>query len=354
MAFTSEQREMLAARLNGRMVRERTQNGQVLAYIEGWFAIAEANRIFGFDGWDRETVSVRCVWEGVRQGRYACAYLAQVRIRVRAGGTMVIRDGHGAGSGTGSTPAEAQESAIKEAETDATKRALVTFGNAFGLCLYDREQKGLRRARRHAQKTESSPVKWTLRSVSGDPAQEFQDPAEFCSALRRAIEGCRERNMLQRLWQLHANTLSLMTTHLPQLRSDQGEHFASILTSLYRNRLQTLQSKEGTPQPTQANLALHRRVRDKEHLRTVAKEPCLVCGRSPSQAHHLKFLEPRGLGLKPSDEFAVPLCRLHHRSLHDAGDEMTWWRQHNLEPVAESRRLWEKNKSINQQGEQQR
>jgi DNA recombination protein Rad52 len=354
MSFTSEQRKQLAARLNGRMVRERTQNGQVLAYIEGWFAIAEANRIFGFDGWDRETISVRCVWEGVRQGRYSCVYLAQVRIRVRAGETMVTRDGHGAGSGAGTTPAEAQELAIKEAETDATKRALVTFGNAFGLCLYDREQKGLRRARRNPQKMEASPIKWVLQSISGEPAQECQDPAEFCSALRRAIEACTDRNTLQRLWQLHASTLALMTTHLPQLRRDQGQHFASILTSLYRNRVQKLQSKEGTSPPIQANLALHRRVRDKAHLHAVAKEPCLVCGRSPSQAHHLKFLEPRGLGLKPSDEFAVPLCRLHHRSLHDAGDEQMWWRQHNVEPVGESRRLWEKNKSMNQEGEQQR
>ena len=171
---------------------------------------------------------------------------------------MVTRDGHGAGSGTGTIPAEAQESAIKEAETDATKRALVTFGNAFGLCLYDREQRGLRRARRTVQKP-SSPVKWILQSVSGDPAQEFRDRAEFCSALRRAIKGCTDRKALHRLWQLHASTLALMTTHLPQLRSDQGEHFASILTSLYRKSvasaaiprsgIATDPSQSGAPSP---------------------------------------------------------------------------------------------------------
>jgi recombination DNA repair RAD52 pathway protein len=89
MPFTAEQRQVLAARLNGHMVRERTHNGQVLSYVEGWFAIAEANRIFGFEGWDRETVSLRCIWEGPGQGRHLCAYVAQVRIRVRAGETLV-------------------------------------------------------------------------------------------------------------------------------------------------------------------------------------------------------------------------------------------------------------------------
>src|SRR5438093_2847407 len=197
MSFTAEQCQALAAKIDGRAIRERRQAGQTLSYIEGWYAIAEANRVFGFEGWDRETVSLRCVWEGPRQGRPSCAYIAQVRIRVRAGETLVCRDGHGSGIGIGATPGEAHETAVKEAETDATKRALVTFGNAFGLCLYDREQKGLRRARRNPQKGQVSPVKWILQSASGDPAQEFRDPAEFCSVLRRAIEACTDRNTLQ-------------------------------------------------------------------------------------------------------------------------------------------------------------
>ena len=84
----------------------------------------------------------------------------------------------------------------------------------------------------------------------------------------------------------------------------------------------------------------HRRIRNKAHLRLVAQQPCLVCGRLPAHAHHLKFLEPRGLGLKPSDAFAVPLCRLHHRALHDQGDEQSWWQQHKIDPVSEAQRLW--------------
>jgi hypothetical protein len=230
--------------------------------------------------------------------------------------------------------------AIKEAETDATKRALVTFGNRFGLCLYDREQKGVRRARRAARALHPAPVKWVLQSTFGDHAQEFQDPAEFCSALRRAIDASTDCQALQRLWELHAATIANMPLQIPQLRSERGEHYAEILAALYRNRLGALVPRAPAYPSSEPSRLLHRRVRDKAHLRAVAKQPCLVCGRSPSQAHHLKFQEPRGLGLKPSDEFAVPLCRLHHRSLHDAGDEKAWWRQHKLDPVPEAERLW--------------
>jgi hypothetical protein len=49
-----------------------------------------------------------------------------------------------------------------------------------------------------------------------------------------------------------------------------------------------------------------RRVRDRDHVRHVAKQPCLVCGRIPADAHHLRFAQSRALGRKVSDEFVVP------------------------------------------------
>ena len=73
-------------------------------------------------------------------------------------------------------------------------------------------------------------------------------------------------------------------------------------------------------------LAEPRRVRDREHVRYVAKQPCLICGRSPSDPHHLRFAQSRALGRKVSDEFIVPLCRGHHREVHRRGDEAAWWR----------------------------
>jgi hypothetical protein len=83
-----------------------------------------------------------------------------------------------------------------------------------------------------------------------------------------------------------------------------------------------------------------KRLRDKQHLRFVAKQPCLVCGREPSDPHHLRFAQPRGLGQKVSDEFTVPLCRAHHRELHRAGKEREWWLRKGLEPLESARVLW--------------
>ncbi len=85
MPFTEQQNKALSAKLNAKHVRTREQKGKRLAYLEGWHVIAEANRIFGFDGWDRQTVATQCVWKGVKQGREGCAYIARVRIRVRVG-----------------------------------------------------------------------------------------------------------------------------------------------------------------------------------------------------------------------------------------------------------------------------
>jgi hypothetical protein len=84
-----------------------------------------------------------------------------------------------------------------------------------------------------------------------------------------------------------------------------------------------------------------RRYRDRAHLEFVSSQPCLLCGRRPSDAHHLRFAQPRALGRRVSDEFAVPLCRTHHRVLHNRGDEPEWWKSVNLDPVAASRKLWE-------------
>jgi hypothetical protein len=83
-----------------------------------------------------------------------------------------------------------------------------------------------------------------------------------------------------------------------------------------------------------------RRLRDKAHLKFVASQPCLICGRSPADAHHLRFTQPRAMGLKVSDEFTVPLCRTHHRDNHSFGDEVAWWERRAIDPLATSRVLW--------------
>ncbi len=84
------------------------------------------------------------------------------------------------------------------------------------------------------------------------------------------------------------------------------------------------------------------RLRDKDHRKFVASQPCLVCGRSPADAHHLRFAQPRALGRKVSDEFTVPVCRVHHRELHRHGDEAAWWQKTKIDPLPIARRLWQR------------
>lgn len=142
MSFTDDQKQQLAAPLNRSNVKEREQGGRKLSYIEGWVVIDHANLIFGFDGWTRETIELKCVAEAPREiGQnkvpgHGVTYTA--RVRVTAGG--ITREGCGAGHGIDRDLGLAHESALKEAETDAMKRAFMTFGNPFGLALYDKQQ----------------------------------------------------------------------------------------------------------------------------------------------------------------------------------------------------------------------
>jgi hypothetical protein len=105
------------------------------------------------------------------------------------------------------------------------------------------------------------------------------------------------------------------------------------LPPMKRRRLRTIdKSALAIPEP--------RRIRDRDHVRSVAKQPCLICGRQPSDAHHVRFAQSRALGRKVSDEFTVPLCRGHHREVHRCGDEPVWWLKVRINPMAKARELW--------------
>src|SRR5262245_49197938 len=139
MGFSAKQVKALRRNLDHRYVRTREANGRELSYIEGWYAISEANRIFGFDSWDRETVESRCVLARESRGSFLGVYIARVRITVHVDGGTIVREGHGTGEGRGTSPGEVHDIALKAAETDATKRALATFGKPFGLALYRKD-----------------------------------------------------------------------------------------------------------------------------------------------------------------------------------------------------------------------
>jgi DNA repair and recombination protein RAD52 len=145
--FSDEQIEELKKPLQRSEVRERRQGNFTLSYVEGWRCVEHANRIFGFGNWNRETVDVKCVADAPRtigQAKapgHGVSYIARVRVTVRNGNSgSVVREGVGAGHGIDRDQGQAHESAIKEAETDAMKRALMTFGYVFGLALYDKDQ----------------------------------------------------------------------------------------------------------------------------------------------------------------------------------------------------------------------
>jgi hypothetical protein len=102
------------------------------------------------------------------------------------------------------------------------------------------------------------------------------------------------------------------------------------------------------PRIDKAELTLSepRRHRDRDHLKFVTLQPCLLCGRRPSDAHHLRFAQSAALGRRVSDEFTVPLCRLHHRALHRRGDEAAWWVEQQVEPLAVAQKLWSQTRTI--------
>ena len=102
--------------------------------------------------------------------------------------------------------------------------------------------------------------------------------------------------------------------------------------TLAEKRRQIDKSPLGFPEP--------RRIRDRDHIRHIMKQACLICGRRPSDPHHLRFAQSRALARKVSDEFTVPLCRAHHREIHRYGDEAAWWKKSGIDPIAAARALW--------------
>ena len=214
MAFTDVQVHQLKAKLDAKHVKTRNANGIDLHYVEGWHVIAEANRIFGYDAWDRRTLASHCVWSGASGQLYAAAYSAKVRVSVRAGDIKIVREGSGTGEGKAPTPGQAHDLALKGAETDATKRALATFGNPFGLALYDREQVGVRKSRGGGVAPALGP--WMMRSASGTEEASFDKPSEFAAALRKSMSEARDIEILFAIWEQNVDTVRALNKHLKQ------------------------------------------------------------------------------------------------------------------------------------------
>lgn len=298
MGFSTRQVHALRRDVKERDVRARHVNGRDLCYIEGWHAVAEANRIFGFDGWDRETVESRCVLTRETRGNFLAVYTAKVRITVRAEDKTIIREGHGSGEARGASPGETHDLALKTAETDATKRALATFGKPFGLSLY--------LGGRLKSRTENK-----MKQAEALSEQEVHPAPQY-------IKNVRSESITA-----NASISELSSDPVAKLRIPQKQSVdKSVLT-----------------------FGAARRVRNRAHLKFVASQPCLLCRRQPSDPHHLRFAQPQALGMKSSDEFTVPLCREHHRQLHHAGNELAWWHDMGIDPLEIAKALWEETQS---------
>jgi len=468
--FSNKQLRKLVRPLDRSRVKSREIDGRELHYVEGWFAISEANAIFGYDGWDREMVHFERVFERTRSEGTSCGYMARVKISVRAGAGLVMREGTGFGHALARWASDAHERAIKAAETDATKRALATFGSRFGLLLYDKEHKGdlacsavlppaERRASRHMEGSHRSPASYSfvLTDAAGAICADRLSAEGFCGGLRQLVDAAQTVSELTALRSCNRVALEQLRTIAPMLKSTKGEHYVDILERLIATRLVATNRSEtdasnskrdntcsskvdadasdqrtnqdlGRPVPDNSNgvgnadsdetytcadqnpgrhlsdsckdsgntgdaernannknqsapsmppcvpdaqhsssyaptnaaivpnpskiapggaidkamlsISTERRIRNKTHLAFVASKPCLICEELPCHAHHVTFAQARGLSIKVSDEFTVPLCVSHHNEVHRSGSEKSWWRKQGLDPLASAQMLW--------------
>jgi hypothetical protein len=212
--------------------------------------------------------------------------------------------------------------ALKSAETDATKRALATFGKPFGLALY--------LSSKHARKAEPRPANrpkpaQAVRTVVTDPRpvsaeQSLQQPSPPPRDPAGGPPGATVRDVLRG---------TVATEPVPLVPNNDNAPAEPI--GIDKSALLLSEPK---------------RHRDKAHLKYVMSQPCLLCGRLPSDAHHLRFAQPHSLSRKVSDEFTVPLCRVHHRQLHQCGDEVAWWNDMDIDPIPIARGLWDESRAL--------
>jgi DNA recombination protein Rad52 len=340
MGFSRKQLTALKRHLEPGVVRTREAHGRHFSYLEGWYVIAEANRIFGYDGWSRETLESKCVLTRENRGTFLAIYLARVRITVQANAITVIREGHGSGEGRGTSAAEVHDIAVKGAETDATKRALATFGRAFGLGLYrsDKDRPlGLAAFAPESARPTFAPASpplapaasSTTPNLNGGQVGSGFHPDDSTPIPRPSrYYGRRQGPTIDNHFRNERRQLSARTAAPPIAPAAPGQ-FAGDSTGGRKIDKSVL----ALPEP--------KRLRDKNHLKFVASQPCLICGRQPCDPHHLRFAQPRAIGMKVSDEFTVPLCRGHHRQLHEASNEVAWWENLKIEPLAIANELWQ-------------
>ncbi len=235
-----------------------------------------------------------------------CFYSTKVRITVRAGDTVTVREGIGTGFGRAPQPEFAHDIALKAAETDATKRALATFGNPFGLALYDRDQAQVTKARVKVatdKKPSLQPPDLVLTDGEGKEVR-FSDPEEFVEASLRQIERLDSTDRLYAFWSRNSAAFGKL-----RIGTEHGDASARKLADALKERARQV-GQPRSPRPmarqTPQSLPASRRRAPTSFQKKSGSEiarislslpvsPVLICGRCPAQAHHLRFAQPRAL-----------------------------------------------------------
>jgi hypothetical protein len=190
-------------------------------------------------------------------------------------------------------------------------------------------------------------------------------PAPLKTELALALSASLRDELLREIESLNGNDeAALWARRRGGAKNSLNAADAAQVEQCFRERLATIANEPTNEPATEAPLRGHRgghrkkrrraavveksvlalptprRIRDRDHVKAVAKQPCLVCGRRPADAHHLRFAQAPALGRKVSDEFTVPLCRRHHREVHRSGNEAAWWDKTGIDPAAAARSLW--------------
>jgi hypothetical protein len=191
-----------------------------------------------------------------------------------------------------------------------------------------------------------------LLSLPGGAGQSFDRADQFIAALSKALTEATDIEQLFALWERNVDTVrainkvSNRSTPRGVVAQKLVAHLKSRAIALAKQNVEsTADASPGTelrPKIDKSTLALGelKRIRSKDHLRFVAQQPCVICGRTPAHAHHVRYAQPRGVALKVSDEFTVPLCAIHHSENHTTGDERQWWRERKIDPLIMAQELW--------------
>jgi hypothetical protein len=192
------------------------------------------------------------------------------------------------------------------------------------------------------------PVPFTLSSSEGKELS-FATLGAFADAAFVAIRDLTSIDALYAFWERNRRTL-VQIKNSGQSQASGGVLVEALVAALKAKARSlglppkgaTLEIPEKETGEAQAALAFpkEKRLRNKEHLKFVAQLACLVCGRMPSHAHHVRYAQNRALGLKVSDEFTVPLCSVHHDEIHRTGDERSWWARREIDPLKVAAELW--------------